>query len=254
MNIESLIALFKKRTGYSPNLNRPETYCEKALWSKINQRDPRLIEYGSKLGAKNHINGSEIAPIPTLAINPMSTPELPVMVRLNAYSGYSRVIHSRKEWIDFMNRFPNDVYGYDKGEWHYQYMNNDVIVEPVIKDFTEVKFFCFGGKVHWLYLVEDDHKTFFTPMGDPLPVQQQVNRKVFTGSKFPSRLPKVSHLIPEVEKLAGDLPHVRVDLMITPEQSYLTEFTFFHFSGMLKFHPKQFDYELGKAWQIPETE
>lgn len=246
----SLIELFTKRTGYEPNLQTPETYCEKALYSKINLRNRRLVVLGDKLAAKKFTTGI-IHSIPTLAIDPDSPKIYPVVAKVNNRSGSVSTIRNERQWKYFLSRIPSKPYGVEKGEWHYQKMTTHIFLEPVIGNFAEVKFFCFDGKVKYLYLVEPNKKTFFTLEGEPLAVQQKVNSKEFTPTKFPSSLPNVSDLIPDVERMAEGLPHVRVDLMITTDKVYLSEFTFFHFSGMLKFTPKQFDYDLGKAWILP---
>jgi len=216
--------------------------------------DPRFVEYGDKLLAKNFTT-SDIHSIPTIAVDPVTPPDYPVVAKVNNRSGSVSVIRNYQEWENFLNRIPSTPYGTEKGEWHYREMSTHIYLEPVIENFVEVKFFCFGGKVKYLYLVEPTRKTFFTAIGgEPLAVQQGAGGKIYIPTKFPSSLPtQAIPLIPEVEKLAVDFPHARIDLMITRDKTYLSEFTFFHLSGMINFKPKSFDHALGESWILPQA-
>lgn len=244
---KNLIELFQSRTGYVPNLAHPQTYCEKCLWVKMNDKDPRIIRYADKIEAKNIVRGSGIEPIPTLAIDPPGLRQFPVMARVNNRSGSSRVIKNRRDWKRFKRTVPLEPYGVEKGEWHYQHIPTRVLVEPIITDFFELKFFCFNGRVtHLLHVGTNQHRTFYTREGEFLNIRQSTPKGRYSPKK--TVLPSYRHVIPWVEKLAASFGHVRVDLMLTEKQVFLSEFTFFHFSGMLEFEPKTFDYELGKDW------
>jgi hypothetical protein len=48
------------------------------------------------------------------------------------------------------------------------------------------------------------------------------------------------------EKLARDIPNVRVDLYEIDGKIYFSEMTFYHNGGMVAFEPYEMDVELGK--------
>ena len=57
-------------------------------------------------------------------------------------------------------------------------------------------------------------------------------------------------MIKLAEKLAKDIPFVRVDFYEINEKIYFGELTFFPGSGFEEFKPQKWDYELGKNIKI----
>lgn len=55
-----------------------------------------------------------------------------------------------------------------------------------------------------------------------------------------------------VEKLSMGIHHVRVDMYDLGENVLFGEMTFYHFSGMVKFEPEEWDYRFGKWLKLPE--
>ena len=53
-----------------------------------------------------------------------------------------------------------------------------------------------------------------------------------------------------VEKLAKAFNYVRADLYNLNGKIYFGELTHYPVSGMIKFEPQSFDFELGKYWHI----
>ena len=54
------------------------------------------------------------------------------------------------------------------------------------------------------------------------------------------------------EKLATNIPHVRVDFYQTPEAVYFGEMTFFDGSGFDRIEPIEWDYKLGSWINLPQ--
>lgn len=52
-------------------------------------------------------------------------------------------------------------------------------------------------------------------------------------------------------RLSKGIPHVRVDLYNINGKIYFGELTFFHWSGMVPFEPKEWDYIFGEYIKLP---
>ena len=59
-------------------------------------------------------------------------------------------------------------------------------------------------------------------------------------------------MIETAEKLSKGIPHVRVDLYNINGQVYFGEITFFHFGGVVKFEPDEWDYKIGEWLKLPK--
>ena len=54
------------------------------------------------------------------------------------------------------------------------------------------------------------------------------------------------------EKLSKDFPYVRVDLYCINKKIYFGEMTFYPWTGYVQYTPDEFDYELGKDFELKE--
>ena len=52
--------------------------------------------------------------------------------------------------------------------------------------------------------------------------------------------------------LSADFPAVRVDLYNIKGEIYFGELTFYPWSGYVQFNPDEFDYDLGKHFELPQ--
>ena len=59
-------------------------------------------------------------------------------------------------------------------------------------------------------------------------------------------------LISISKDLSKDFPHVRIDFFVDDDQYYFSEMTFYTWGGYRPFDPKEFDYEVGKYFILPE--
>ena len=58
-------------------------------------------------------------------------------------------------------------------------------------------------------------------------------------------------MIEIAELLGKGLPQARIDLYNVNGKIYFGEITFFHWSGLVPFKPKEWDYKLGQMIQLP---
>lgn len=116
----------------------------------------------------------------------------------------------------------------------------------------DYKFFCFNGKVEFLYvtgqrkLSESVSISFFDRDFQELDVQR-VGDKMLKGVKKPSNYPL---LLATAEKLAEGFPHVRVDLYDQEGDIRFGELTFYNASGYMKYEPDEFDFLIGKRFNL----
>ncbi|MGV8148986.1 MAG: ATP-grasp fold amidoligase family protein [Alkaliphilus sp.] len=132
---------------------------------------------------------------------------------------------------------------------------NNVIKRDNNNDIPDYKFFCFNGKVKYLYtMIEyvDNHKkgrcSFFTPKFSKLPYRRseykEIDREILKPDKF-------DEMIEIAEVLSKDFPHVRVDLYNIRGGIIFGELTFYNASGYTVFNPDEFDFILGKEFTLP---
>lgn len=72
------------------------------------------------------------------------------------------------------------------------------------------------------------------------------------ADKLPEKPEKFELMKALAEKLATNIPHVRVDFYQTPEGVYFGEMTFFDGSGFDRIEPIEWDYKLGSWINLPQ--
>jgi len=74
------------------------------------------------------------------------------------------------------------------------------------------------------------------------------------ADNLPAKPEKFEEMCELAEKLAGDIPLLRVDFYEVNGRIYFGELTFSHWSGMMPFEPKEWDQTLGDWIKLPEKE
>lgn len=110
----------------------------------------------------------------------------------------------------------------------------------------DYKFFCFNGKVKFLYVAsERDVEVkfdFFDPNWNWINVKNYHENMEIHPSK-PSNL---AEMITVAEILSQDFPFVRVDLYNVNGQVKFGEMTFYHMAGLEPFVPESYDRIFGE--------
>ena len=146
-------------------------------------------------------------------------------------------------------------------EWPYKNVPKRIIAEkyiepnPETKDLSDYKFFCFDGKVKGLFVAterqnpnEEVKFDFFDADYNHLPFRQGHDH----AKIIPPR-PQNFELIKQLaEQLSKGIPHVRVDLYDKGDKVLFGEMTFFHFSGLVRFEPEEWDYKFGEWLKLPQ--
>lgn len=128
---------------------------------------------------------------------------------------------------------------------------NNII--EVVDGLNDYKFFCFNGKVEYIYGLSDRNLGQSVQLGvynrkfEKLDVSRNDERPQDKPLSKPLNFDK---MISFAESLSKDFPHVRVDLYNIAGNIYFGELTFYDGSGYMTFNPDSFDEEMGMKFDI----
>ena len=145
-------------------------------------------------------------------------------------------------------------------EWVYDGMPHRIIAEKYISSNPETgglidyKFFCFGGRVAYLYVMGNRKNGLKVGIYDrefrKLDAYISYDEKMETEAKKPENFEEMCEI---AEKLSAKFPHARIDLFDQNGVITFGEITFFSGSGYTCFDPDDFDFQLGEFFQIPQN-
>lgn len=255
------------------NFKNPKTFNEKLQWLKLNDHNPKYSLMVDKFEAKKIVCkaiGEEYI-IPTYGIwdkfEDIDFDKLPNQFVLKCtHDSGGLVICKDKTKFDIsaakkiINECLKINYYYVGRERPYKNVRPRIIAEKYMEDsesteLRDYKFFCFDGKVEFLYLSEglSDHETarisFITKDWKIAPFK----RGDYNGfEKLPTKPEKLDKMIELAEKLSKNIPHLRVDFYYINNSIYFGELTFFTCSGFIPFSPPEWDLKLGDLIKLPE--
>lgn len=263
---------YRIKTGNKLDINDPKRYTEKLQWYKLNYRKELMRKCADKYTVREYIEDKGLAHL----LNPLfcvfDSPEdvnfdgLPeeFAIKCSVGSGLNYFVHDKSaediEKIRAIVRkwFKDDSYAYGR-EWCYKNPKPRVLIEKLIprnseNDIPDYKFFCFNGNVFCLYTMidyTDNHENgklgFFDRDFNQLPY----GRQDFKFIDRPVEKPKCfDEMVEAAEILSQDFPHVRVDFYDAGDHPIFCELTFYNASGYTKFAPDEFDFILGKEFDI----
>ena len=267
-----LQCIWRDTMGYELDFRHPRTYNEKLQWLKIYNRKPVYTKMVDKATAKEYaasIIGEEYI-IPTLGIyknfDEIDFDKLPNQFVLKSTHDSGGVyICKDKDKIDLEKarsqtegRFWVNVYNNFR-EWPYKNVKPRIIAEAYMEDtktneLRDYKFFCFDGEVKALFIASDRQQEGEETKFDFFDEN-------FNHLDFRNGHPNATHQIEKpvtfelmkrlAEKLSKNIPHIRVDFYEVNGQVYFGELTFSHWSGLVPFEPKEWDYKFGSYIKLP---
>lgn len=258
--------------GYRLNLKNPVTYNEKLQWLKLNDRNPLYTTLVDKLSVKKWVE-SKIGPefiIPTLKIyhdvDEINLEDLPsqFVLKTTHYGDSLGVVvckdKSNFNLVSAKDRLAKSMtLDYYKAgrEWPYKNVQRLIIAEEYKEDqfgeLRDYKFFCFNGKVKAMFIATDrstgnvcfDYYDEFFNHLDFVQSHPMSGKAIEKPENF-------EEMIRIASVLSKGLTHVRVDLYNVNGKIYFGEMTFYHYGGMVPFHPKEWDYKFGSWLIIPK--
>ena len=262
---------FKLLCNKKLNLKDPQSFNEKIQWLKLYDRNPKYTKMVDKYEAKKYVSsmiGEEYI-IPTLAVykkfDEIEWDKLPdkFVIKCTHDSG-GLVICNDKRKIDKekakkkINKSLKKNYYYYSKEWPYKNVKPRIIIEKYLKDDKEedlkdYKFMCFGGKVKCSFVCLNRnsekglHINFYDLDWNKMPFKRHYPN---SNTVVPKPI-NYELMIKLAEKLAKDIPFVRVDFYEVNGNVYFGELTFYPGSGMEEFEPEEYDKILGDMLMLP---
>ena len=265
---------YKAFFGCELNLDKPKTFNEKLQWLKLHDRNSLYITMSDKFAVKEYIReklGKDyVIPLiggPWKNADEINFDELPNQFVLKCtHDSGGLVICRDKNTLDkkaakkILNKSLSKNYFYWCREWAYKDIKPLIIAEKYMEDsnsseskmkqcLTDYKFYCFNGKVKYLYVSVglENHKTarisFLTPDWKFAPF----NRSDYIPyDKLPEKPHNYSKMIEIAEYLSKGIPFLRVDLFELNKNIYFSEFTFYPCGGFMPVIPNEWDKKLGE--------
>lgn len=139
-----------------------------------------------------------------------------------------------------------------------KYLIINGMIERVLKedeDLNDYKFFCFNGNVKFFKVdfgrFVEHHANYYSPEGTLLEFGEKDFKPV---PEHPIVLPvNLNAMIALAEKLATNIPFLRVDFYNINGKIYFGELTFYPASGLSHWTPEAWDEKLGCFLQLPST-
>lgn len=262
---------YKYIIGKKLNLENPVTYNEKLQWLKLYDRKPEYTKMVDKYEAKKYaanIIGEEYI-IPTLGVwenvNDIDFDALPNQFVLKCtHDSGGLVICKDKSTLDIENAkntlehfLHRNFYSIHR-EWPYKNVKPRIIAEEYMEDesgyeLKDYKFFSFDGNVKAMFIATDRNAEtetcfdFFDRDFNHLPV---LNGHPNTTKEIHKPV-NYEKMIELAEKLSKNIPQVRIDFYNINGKIYFGEITFFHWSGLKKFEPEEYDKIFGDWITLP---
>lgn len=267
---------YRIKTGRKLNLKNPERYTEKLQWYKLYYRNPLMTLCSDKYLVRKYVKEKNLENI----LNPLygvyedvskiNFDSLPNSFAIKNTSGAGGNIfvenkdladlEELKKQADEWLKTKSVRYG---REWSYYNIRPRIVIEKLIdrdetNDIPDYKFFCFNGRVKYLYTMvnyTDNHDngrcSFFTPDFKKLPYRRSEFMPIEDEISKPENFDKMIEI---AEILSKDFPHVRVDLYNIRGEIIFGELTFYNASGYTVFKPDEFDFILGEEFRLPQKQ
>jgi TupA-like ATPgrasp len=240
----------------------PRRFTDRVQRRKLDDRDPRMVEWTDKIRAKA-LAAKALGPewvTPTLWTGAFLPPDpvwpRPFVVKSRHGCNQNAFVHDEAfDWAALRQRARNWVkrpYGRWLDEWAYQDVARGLIVEPFLGPVDalpiDYKIFVFGGRashvqVHLDRL--DDHRWLVLDRNWRVVPGQDVE-------EVPPQPASLKRLLAAAETIGAAFDFVRVDFYEIAGRPLFGELAFYPGSGLLRVTPEALDFEWGGLWHAAE--
>lgn len=255
--------IYFRHFGRFINFKHPKTFNEKLQWLKVNNKNPLYTDLVDKYEAKKHIEKSvgKKYVIKTLAVydnfDDIDFDRLPnkFVMKTTHDSGGVVIVKNKKEMKiekvkEKINTSLSRNFFYYGREWPYKNVKPRIIIEEYIdggENLNDYKLMCFNGKMEMSFVCTDRYNddglkvTFFDKDWQKLPFTRH-----YPAAKENISKPKYyDEMVKVAEKLAKDMPFVRIDFYEVGDRIYVGELTFYPGSGFEEFSDYEWDEKIG---------
>lgn len=263
---------FKKKLGYKPNLQTPQTLNEKLNWMKLYDRERWYTFYADKYAVRDFFKETfgEEHVIPLLfetknvdEIRPENIKEFPCIIKANHSCGQWQIVRSPEDinWKKMRRdcRFWITENWYNCGkEYQYKHIERRIIVEKLLqtkagKIPNDYKLHFINGELAFVYVSIDreggNYRCIYDKDWNKLPFVWIEAWKYKEGLNVVD-IPRPASLDKMIEMgtvIAKKFPrYIRVDYYDVDGHIYFGEITFHHGGGYDSFFPKEYDLYYGK--------
>ncbi|MBR3019801.1 MAG: glycosyl transferase [Clostridia bacterium] len=264
--------MYSLMVGKELNLDHPETYTEKLQWLKLHDRRPEYTMMQDKYAIRDYIKktiGEEYL-IPLLGVwdraEDIDFDNLPneFVIKCNHDCASVSICRDKKKYDQEAARkklkacLEKDYY-LEGREWAYKDIKRKIIAEKYMhngdeKVLSDYKFFCFSGKARMVLVASGEaHSSerrlvFYDTDYHYLPIQRGDTPEPESKSEKPDGF---DQLIPLAEKLAGNIPFIRVDFYLVEGHPYFGEIAFYPSGGFAAFKPDEWERKIGSWIKLP---
>lgn len=264
---EEISRLYKHYEGRDLDWNNLQRYTEKMQWKKLYSVGPyekiASDKYAVREWVANKIGKEYLIPIHGVwdSFKDIQFESLPQrFVMKTTHGSASNIIVKDKDnfdkkyaelqfkvWMSF-------DYAYASFEMNYKDIPRRIIVEHYMEDqygeLRDYKFMCFDGKPYCCWVDKGRYtnhtRDIFDMNWELLPFTDR-----FPNSQEGTPKPKnFDEMVKIATILSEGFSHVRVDLYNIDGKIYFGELTFCESSGFANIEPDEYDYKLGKMWNL----
>ncbi len=267
--------IFYSHCHYYLNLDNPQTFNQKINWLKLYWYHEDLPRAVDKAEFKNYVKEKigDGYTVPLYGVwekeSDIDFERLPdrfvlkstiqsdgrhiIRVENKETLDYDKLLTVLSSWLIPRNSLKCSYCG------AYNSINPRILAEEYIEgfddDLMDYKFFCFNGKVEFLYvstcILKNLSINFYDLDWNLLPFK----RTSYPNTAHPISKPKCFEKMVEIaSELAKPFPFVRVDFYETSEgRLYVGELTFYPGGGYGLFDPAEWDYKLGDMLNLPQA-
>lgn len=261
---------YESKMGEKLDLENPRTFNAKLQWLKLYNRHPEHTQMVDKYGVKQLVAEQigERYIIPTLGVwerfEDIDFDALPDQFVLKCtHDSGGLVICRDKASLDLekakrkLNASLKRNFYLRCREWPYKNVKPQILAEVYMQDGQNLslpvyKIFNFDGEPKIIQSIQNDKTKqasidYFDTEWNLLDMRQN-----FPNSQKPLERPEgLSEMLELARKLSKGFPFLRTDFYVINGRIYFSEYTFFSDAGWQKFHPEQWDKQLGDWIQLP---
>lgn len=257
--------------GKLPNLAEPKTFDEKLQWYKLYYRKDEMAILADKFAVRQYVSDKGLGHIlnelyfAKEKISKDDLAQLPEKFVIKATHGSGmNIIQNGQNYLEAktivkrVNKWLNTNYYYHGREWAYKNIRPSVIAEKFLSNdgFNELidyKFYCYNGKPTVVFACSGR----FTKRGVGYNAYDMNWNQIhiYKGKPGVDIVFKVPVNFDEMKEcariLSGSYPFIRVDLYSIEGKTIFGELTFYPDSGIIPFHPDEYNYYFGDLFELP---